>query len=139
MINRELRERQRLLASVLLPAPEEGIPVSSAMTGRMVALLPGVKLMSGVPGSKVSNRLEDIQEKLEESIRVGVGPFSLSSFRFKGHFWLYKHVSKLSSHLEDTEVRFEHVPLGNACHPNHLSMLTSANTCTMWCRKRESL
>ena len=82
MINRKLRERQRLLASVLLPAPQEGIPISGAMTGRMVALLPGVKLMSGVPGSKLSNRLEDIQEKLEESIRIGVGPLSLSSFDF---------------------------------------------------------
>lgn len=136
MINRELRERQRLLASVLLPAPEEGIPVSSAMTGRMVALLPGVKLMSGVPGSKVSNRLEDVQEKLEESIRIGVGPFSLSSFRLQGHFWLYKHVSKLFSHLADNEESFETVPTGNACH---LSTLASAKTCTVWCRKRESL
>ena len=102
MINRELRERQRLLASVLLPAPEEGIPVSGAMTGRMVALLPGVKLMSGVPGSKLSNRLEDIQEKLEESIRVGVGPLSLSPLDLQHHLWLCKKVSKPSSHLEDS-------------------------------------
>lgn len=72
VINRELHERQKLLTEVLLPAPKAGIPVSGAMTGRMVALLPGVKLMSGVPGSKLSNRLEDIQEKFEESIRVGV-------------------------------------------------------------------
>ncbi len=72
VINRELRERQKLLVDILKPAPEEGIPVSGSMTGRMVALVPGVPLMNGVPGSKLSNRLEDITDKFEESVRVGV-------------------------------------------------------------------
>ena len=72
VINQELRDRQKLLQEILIPAPEAGIPVSCAMTGRVVALLPGVPLMNGVPGSKLSTRLEDIQEKFEESVRVGV-------------------------------------------------------------------
>ena len=72
VINRELTERQSLLKEALIPAPPEGIPVSGAMTGRMVALLPGENMMSGVPGSKLTDKLEDIQEKFEESIRVGV-------------------------------------------------------------------
>ena len=72
MINRELTERQSLLKAALIPAPPEGIPVSGAITGRMVALLPGENMMSGVPGSKLTDKLEDIQEKFEESIRVGV-------------------------------------------------------------------
>ena len=74
VINRELTERQNLLKDALIPAPSEGIPVSGAMTGRMVPLLPGLNMMSGVPGSKLSDKLEDIQEKFEESIRVGVSP-----------------------------------------------------------------
>ena len=72
VINQELRDRQKLLQEILIPAPEAGIPVSGAMTGRVVALLPGVPLMNGVPGSKLSTRLEDIQEKFEESVRIGV-------------------------------------------------------------------
>ena len=44
------------------------------MTGRMVCLLPGGPLMTGVPGSKLSYVLDDIQEKFEESIRVNVRP-----------------------------------------------------------------
>lgn len=42
------------------------------MTGRMVPLLPGVPLLSGVPGSKLSHSLDDIQEKFEESLRINV-------------------------------------------------------------------
>lgn len=79
VINQELRDRQKLLQEILIPASEAGIPVSSAMTGRVVALLPGVPLMNGVPGSKLSTRLEDIQEKFEESVRVGVWPHSYRS------------------------------------------------------------
>ena len=76
VINQELRDRQKLLQEIITPAPEAGIPVSSVMTGRVVALLPGVPLMNGVPGSKLSSRLEDIQEKFEESVRVGVRLYS---------------------------------------------------------------
>lgn len=72
VINRTLLERHDLLKEAVIPAPPEGHPVSSAMTGRMVCLLPGVPLMTGVPGSKLSCSLEDIQEKFEESIRVNV-------------------------------------------------------------------
>ena len=41
MINRTLLDRQSLLKGLLVRAPPEGFPISSAMTGRMVALLPG--------------------------------------------------------------------------------------------------
>jgi hypothetical protein len=74
VINRTLLERHGLLKEVVIPAPPEGHPVSAAMTGRMVALLPGVPLLSGVPGSKLSQSLEDIQEKFEESLRINVSP-----------------------------------------------------------------
>lgn len=80
VINRTLLERHDLLKEIVIPAPPEGHPVSSAMTGRMVCLLPGVPLMSGVPGSKFSCSLEDIQEKFEESIRVNVGGHLLCSW-----------------------------------------------------------
>lgn len=73
VINRTLLERHALLKELVIPAPAEGHPVSCAMSGRMVCLLPGVPLMFGVPGSKLSHNLEDIQEKFEESVRVNVG------------------------------------------------------------------
>ena len=79
VINRTLLERHDLLKEIVIPAPPEGHPVSSAMTGRMVCLLPGMPLMTGVPGSKLSCSLEDIQEKFEESIRVNVRESLLSN------------------------------------------------------------
>ena len=81
VINQELRDRHKLLREILTPAPPEGIPVSGAMTGRAVALLPGVPLMNGVPGSKLSVKLDDIVETFEESVRVGVSPSSLTDSR----------------------------------------------------------
>ncbi len=72
VINRTLLERHELLKELVIPAPAEGHPVSCAMTGRMVCLLPGAPLITGVPGSKLSYVLDDIQEKFEESIRVNV-------------------------------------------------------------------
>ena len=78
VINQELGDRHKLLAEILNAAPKEGIPVSNAMTGRAVALLPGIPLMNGVPGSKLSNCLEAIQETFEESVRVGVRLFMMA-------------------------------------------------------------
>ena len=78
VINQELGDRHKLLADILNAAPKEGIPVSNAMTGRAVALLPGIPLMNGVPGSKMSNNLEAIQDTFEESVRVGVRPFTMA-------------------------------------------------------------
>lgn len=41
VINRSLKDRQALLKDLIKDAPEEGFPISAAMTGRVVALLPG--------------------------------------------------------------------------------------------------
>ena len=41
VINRSLKDRQALLKDLIRDAPEEGFPISAAMTGRVVALLPG--------------------------------------------------------------------------------------------------
>ena len=41
VINRSLVDRQELLKKLIKDPPEEGFPISTAMTGRVVALLPG--------------------------------------------------------------------------------------------------
>ena len=46
VINRSLLDRQDILKEIIIDAPKEGFPISSAMKGRVVALLPGAHLPS---------------------------------------------------------------------------------------------
>lgn len=73
------------------------------MTGRMVCLLPGGPLMTGVPGSKLSYVLDDIQEKFEESIRVNVRScFCTCGFSFFTEIHSWHSCFQRSRNLQST-------------------------------------
>ena len=74
VIDLPLAERHRLLDRLVTSAPPEGYQLGpdTVITGRMIKLLPGQQLPEGMPGSRRSSELKDIQEMFEEVLRVKV-------------------------------------------------------------------
>ena len=70
--DRPLSERHRVLRSVVADAPPEGYPLSGALRGRIVALLPDMTFLSGHCLSKKGSSLEDIAEIFNEAISMQV-------------------------------------------------------------------
>ena len=60
------------------------------MRARLVSLLPGVPMLNGTVCSRVCNTEEDIQNMLEEVIRLKVQPLlQLRSHHSKARPWLF--------------------------------------------------
>lgn len=76
VIDLPLLERHKLLDRLVAAAPAEGYALgpSTVIKGRVLKLLPGQPLPEGMPGSRHSAELKDIQEVFEEVLRVKVLP-----------------------------------------------------------------
>lgn len=81
VIDLPLLERHKLLDRLVAAAPAEGYELGPAtkITGRVLKLLPGQPLPEGMPGSRHSAELKDIQEVFEEVLRVKVLPAASAS------------------------------------------------------------
>ena len=81
VIDLPLLERHKLLDRLVAAAPAEGYALgpNTVIKGRVLKLLPGQPLPEGMPGSRHSAELKDIQEVFEEVLRVKVLPAASAS------------------------------------------------------------